>query len=116
MSEQLLDLVDGATGVEDVAGEPVPQRMRVDRPIHPRAPGRCCQELVDSARCHRRADRRPEQVHEHEVALPRRRYPGPLGDVVVVCLNHQLVDWHTAKVPRLRPRTVAVLAANNVQM
>jgi hypothetical protein len=66
MAEELLDLIDAPAGVQDVAGKPMTQRMRVHCRIQTRAAGGPGQQFVYRGGSHRRANGRPEQVHEHD--------------------------------------------------
>ena len=72
MSEQVSDHIDASAGIGDVAPAGVPQLMRADRGVQGRAAGRCCQQLPDRVRPHRRADLAAEQVDDQEIAAAAR--------------------------------------------
>ena len=95
----------------------VPQLVRADRLVQPGPPRRRREQLPDRVRAHRRADRRAEQVHEHEVAHRGVRDPHPLELVGVERLHREEIQRHAALPARLGPRPVrVVLPANHMQM
>ena len=117
MSEQLSDHVDPASGIEHVAGAGVPQLVRTDRRLQPGPPRGRREQLADRVRAHRRADRRAEQVDQHEVARRGCCDPHPLELVGVERLHGHEIQRDHALPARLRPRPVrVVLAAQDVQM
>ena len=96
MAQEFLDFIQGPARVQDITGESMPQGVRNHSLAQPRPLTQCREQFVDRSRFHRRADRRPEQVDEHEVAHRRAVHPGSLQHILVVGLDHQAVHRHRA--------------------
>ena len=94
----------------------MPHRVRDHGLIQPGPLAQRREQLVDRSRFHRRADRRPEQVDEHEVAHRRAADAGPFQHVLVVSLDHQAIHRHGAGMPRLRPGPVDVVPPHHMQV
>ena len=116
VAEQFGDLIEGAAGVGDVAGEGVPELVRLDPSSQTSPAARGGQQLAQPVRCHRGTDRRSEQVDEHEPAVTRAGHPEPLELVGIEGLHHQEVQRHHPLPAGLRPRVVRVVAAYDMQV
>jgi hypothetical protein len=68
VTQQLLDFVQRPTGVQDVAGERMTHRMGSKAGRQPSPARQRGEQIVDRVRLHRRPERRPEQIHEHELS------------------------------------------------
>src|SRR5680860_1014854 len=92
MPEQLGDLIERAASVGDVAREGVPELVRTD-PTFQTSPAACGgQQLTQRVRCHRGADRLPEQVDQHEVAVTSTGHLESLELIGIEGLHHQEIQ------------------------
>lgn len=114
MPEQLLDLVEGAAGVDDVTSVGVPEHVGGDPPVQPCPAGQARDQIAQRVRWHRRPERLAEQVDQHEVTRLGLEAFGSLEDVLVVCLNDQEVNRDGPLATRLGPRPVDVVTPHHV--
>ncbi len=94
----------------------MPEHVRVNLPRQARSPRERSEELVERPRAHRRSQRVPGQVHQHEVTPARGPARIPVEPVTVVGEHQQFVDWNRAGAARFRPGSVGVVPALDVQV
>ena len=116
MAHQLGDLVDRPAGVHQAAPERVPHLMRRHCSFQPGPVRQRAHKLPDRVRPQRRADLPAEQVHQHEITVPRARHPHPLQLIRVERLHHQEIQRHDPLPPRLGPRPVHVVPPHHMQV
>ena len=106
VAQELLNLVDAAPSISDVAAKSVPQLVRPGRRLHTGPPRQRRRQLVDRVRTHRRPDRCSEQVDQQEIAVLGAGHLGAFIRVRVHGLDGQEIYWNGPLPPGLRTGSV----------